>query len=95
MIANKTFDVYTNINTPTAKREYNIYIKSEKHPRTINTPMMGRTYFDIITVTGDKLFDTIFNLIENGTVIDEIHLGYNTRIHVKMDTVNGYIAILR
>ena len=31
---------------------YRIYIRSNANPRTINTPMMGRTNYSIITVEG-------------------------------------------
>ena len=32
--------------------EFTIFIASNEHPRTINTPMNGRTYYSVIRVEG-------------------------------------------
>ena len=60
---------------------YNIYIKSNEHPRTINTPMMGRTYYTKITVQGkEELVKTVNELRAKGEVIREIATDLGTRI---------------
>ena len=35
---------------------YNIYIRSEGHPRTVNTPAMGRTCYEVIRIEGKEAF---------------------------------------
>ena len=56
---------------------YRIYIKSNKHPRTINTPMMGRTNYDVVAVTGKENFIAKLNeLVNNGEVIREVRYGW-------------------
>lgn len=58
-------------------KQYRIYIKSEKNPRTINTPRNGRTYYEMITVEGKEAFIIKLNeLIEKGEVIREVRFGY-------------------
>ena len=58
-------------------KTYRIYIKSEKHPRTINTPMMGRTYFDVICCEGKDAFIAKLNeLVANGEIIREVRFGW-------------------
>lgn len=60
---------------------YNIYIKSNEHPRTINTPAMGRTYFTKIAVTGrDALNAKVAELRANGEIILDIRTNLGTRI---------------
>ena len=55
---------------------YRIYIKSNNNPRTINTPMMGRTYYTIITAQGKEEFITKLNeLVANGETIQEVRCG--------------------
>ncbi|MBR5817187.1 MAG: hypothetical protein IKY62_00935 [Clostridia bacterium] len=57
--------------------EYRIYIKSEKNPRTINTPMMGRCYYDIVTAYGKEEFVAKLNeLVKNGETIREVRFGW-------------------
>ena len=59
------------------KNTYRIYIKSEKHPRTINAPRNGRTYYEVIAVEGKEAFIAKLNeLVENGEVIREVRFGY-------------------
>ena len=60
---------------------YNIYIKSDEHPRTINTPMMGRTYYTKFTVVGkEALAKKIAELRANGEVITEVCTDLGHRI---------------
>jgi hypothetical protein len=62
-------------------KEYRIYIRSNEHPRTINTPMMGRTYYTLITVHGkDALIAKVTELRNAGEHINEIRTGLGTRI---------------
>lgn len=63
-------------------KEYRIYIRSNEHPRTINTPMMGRCYYSIIRVYGnmDDLVAKVQELRNSGEIINEICTGYGTRI---------------
>lgn len=57
--------------------QYRIYIRSNEHPRTINTPMMGRTNFSQITVQGRPALETkVAELRAEGKVISEIRAGY-------------------
>ena len=56
---------------------YRIYIKSNKHARNINTPMMGRTNYDIVTATGKEEFVAKLNeLVANGEEIHEVRYGF-------------------
>ena len=56
---------------------YRIYIKSNKNPRTINTPMMGRTYYEVITVEGKDAFVAKLNeLVANCEIIREVRYGW-------------------
>ena len=56
---------------------YRIYIKSNEHPRTINTPMMGRTNYTVITVVGKEAFiEKLNELIANGATINEVRYGW-------------------
>lgn len=58
-------------------KQYRIYIKSEKNPRTINTPCNGRTYYEVIAVEGKEAFIIKLNeLVANGEVIREVRFGY-------------------
>ena len=63
---------------------YRIYIKSNEHPRTINTPMMGRTYYSVIEVTGKRndLVAKVNELKANGAIITEICTNLGTRIYL-------------
>lgn len=56
---------------------YRIYIHSTKNPRTINTPMMGRTYYERISVNGKEAFIQKLNkLIATGAVVQEVRYGW-------------------
>ena len=59
------------------KNTYRIYIKSTKNPRTINTPMMGRTNYEVISVEGKDAFITKLNeLVQQGETINEVRYGW-------------------
>lgn len=59
------------------KNTYRIYIRSNKHPRTINTPMMGRTYYECIAVEGKENFISKLNeLVSAGETIREVRYGW-------------------
>ena len=59
------------------KNTYRIYIKSNKHPRTINTPKMGRTQYDVIEAVGKEEFITKLNeLVAQGETIQEVRYGW-------------------
>ena len=63
-------------------KNYRIYIKSNKNPRTINTPMMGRTYYEVIEVQGNKeaLESKVAELQNAGKTITEIRTGMGGRV---------------
>ena len=57
---------------------YRIYIKSDKHPRTINTPMMGRTNYECIKAVGKEEFIAKLNeLVKAGETVREVRFGYS------------------
>ena len=64
-------------------RNHNIYIKSDKHPRTINTPMMGRTYYTKVCVFGtvEDLERKVIKLQNAGEHITEISTDLGTKIY--------------
>lgn len=65
------------------RNTYRIYIKSNNNPRTINTPMMGRTYYTKIDVQGKDAFITKLNeLVAAGERINEVRYGWGG-IYVK------------
>ena len=56
---------------------YRIFIKSNEHPRTINTPMMGRTYYSVIDADGKEAFiEKLNELVNAGETITEVRYGY-------------------
>jgi hypothetical protein len=56
---------------------YRIYIHSNKHPRTINTPRCGRTYYDVFEVEGKEQFIAKLNeLVAAGEQISEVRYGW-------------------
>lgn len=60
-------------------KQYRIYIKSAKNPRTINTPCNGRTCYEVVPVEGKEAFIVKLNeLIEKGEVIREVRFGYGS-----------------
>ena len=70
-------------------KNYNIFIRSNEHPRTINTPMMGRTYYTKIVVNGWKALEAkVAELLKAGETINEIATDLGTRYYV---TKNGEI----
>ena len=59
------------------KNTYRIYIKSNEHPRTINTPRNGRVNYTLITVTGKEEFVAKLNaLVAQGETINEVRYGF-------------------
>ena len=63
---------------------YRIYIRSNEHPRTINTPMMGRTYYSIIEVKGVRadLVAKVEELRAKGEFITDIYVGCGHKIYL-------------
>jgi hypothetical protein len=61
------------------QKEYRIYIRSNEHPRTINTPMMFRAYYSIITVVGtfEDMITKVKELKAQGEFIYEVRSGLN------------------
>ena len=56
---------------------YRIYIRSNEHPRTINTPMMGRTYYSVIEAEGTDDYITKLNeLVARGEKVIEVRKGF-------------------
>lgn len=59
------------------KNTYRIYIHSNEHPRTINTPMMGRCWYTCFEVEGrDAMMEKVTELVNAGERITEIRYGY-------------------
>ena len=49
---------------------YTIFVKSNKHPRTINTPMMARTNYDTVEVDSkEKVAHAVATLRARGEVV--------------------------
>jgi hypothetical protein len=66
-----------NNNFVNRSNEYRIYIRSSKNPRTINTPMMGRTNYEVVTAYGKEEFIAKLNeLVNNGETISEVRYGW-------------------
>ena len=56
---------------------YCIYIRSNEHPRTINTPMMARTYYSVIEAEGINGYITKLNeLVAHGEKVLEVRKGF-------------------
>ena len=65
------------MNTTSRSNEYRIYIRSNKNPRTLNTPNNGRAYFSVIVAHGKQEFSEKLNeLIANGEKVLEVRKGY-------------------
>ena len=59
------------------KNTYRIYIHSNEHPRTINTPMMGRCWYTCFEVVGrDAMIEKVTELVNAGKRITEVRYGY-------------------
>lgn len=64
-------------------KNYNIYIRSNEHPRTINSFTNSRCYFTKITVKGkDALKTKVAELKAKGEHISEICTDLGARIRV-------------
>ena len=62
---------------------YIIFIRSNKHPRTINTPMMGRINYTAIRIDGREAMEQkATELVEQGEHISEICTLLGTRIYL-------------
>lgn len=62
-------------------KHYTIYIQSDEHPRTINTPMMARTYFSKIDAYGtEDLERKVSDLRAKGEKITDIRTDLGARI---------------
>lgn len=62
---------------------YNIYIESDEHPRTINTPMMARTNYTQIVVRGkSELYAKVAELHDAGEHITEVRTDLGTWIDI-------------
>lgn len=62
-------------------KNYTIYIRSNEHLRTINTPMMGRTNYTAIKVQGkENLEAKVVELRNAGKKVSEIRTDLGTRI---------------
>lgn len=62
---------------------YTIFVRSNEHARTINTPMMGRTNYTTIKVQGKTdLLAKVEELRANGVIVSDIRTPLGTRIWV-------------
>ena len=62
---------------------YLIFIKSHNHPRTINTPMMGRTNYDCIRVNGRANLEAeVSRLRADGQDITEVRTVLGTYVNI-------------
>ena len=58
-------------------RTHRIYIRSNKHPRTINTPMMARTNYECFEVEGrEAAIEMIKELRAKGEYVYEVRYGF-------------------
>lgn len=58
---------------------YRIYIRSNEHPRTINTPMMGRTDYSVIEAEGrEAAIEKIRELKAEGKHVYEVRYGFGS-----------------
>lgn len=56
---------------------YRIYIRSNEHPRTINTPQNGRTNYTLVCAVGKAEFIKTLNaLLNKGAIITEVRYGW-------------------
>lgn len=61
---------------------YRIYIRSNEHPRTINTPKMARTYFSCFEVEGkDNAIAKAKALTAMGEKVLEISTPFGNKIY--------------
>lgn len=90
----KAMNIITNV-TINPNADYRVFIRSEEHPRTINTFDNQRTYYTANNVKGENLMNYIEECVNNNIVISEIFLGINTKIIVSVDRVNNRIYILK
>ena len=61
-------------------KTYRIYVRSNKNPRTINTPVMGRVNYEIIIVEGAAaMYEKVAELRAADVRITEIRCGFGGR----------------
>lgn len=61
----------------TTNNTYRIYIRSNEHPRTINTPMRGRTYYTLVECEGKEAFTSKLNeLVNEGHTVLDVRKGF-------------------
>ena len=63
-----------------SKDDVMVFVKSDNHPRTINTPANGRTYYDVIVVNRLDLETKLAELRAKGNIVQEIRTPLGTRI---------------
>ena len=62
-------------------KNYNIYVRSAEHARTINTPANGRTNYTCHTVKGwDALEAKVAELVKAGSYITEVRTDLGTLV---------------
>ena len=63
-------------------KRYTIFILSDSHPRTINTPTMGRTNYDKFVVYGlEALRREVKALQDSGKIVTEAATDLGMRIY--------------
>lgn len=69
---------------------YRIYIRSEEHPRTINTPQNGRVLYSVIEVySKEDYLQTLIDLATKGEQITEVRYGWGCTM------INHYADLYR
>lgn len=72
-----------NNTTNNTNKEYRIYIRSDEHPRTINSYQNSRCYYSLIVVRGkDALINKVAELRANGEIITDIRTNLGARIYL-------------
>ena len=63
-------------------KRYTIFVLSDSHPCTINTPTMGRTNYDKFVVYGmEALQREVKALQDSGKIVTEVVTDLGTRIY--------------
>lgn len=72
-----------NNTTNNPNKEYRIYIRSDEHPRTINSYQNSRCYYTLFVVKGRQaLEEKVTELRANGEVITDIRTNLGVRIYI-------------
>ena len=62
---------------------YYIFTRTDEHPRTINTPRNGRTYYSRFIVNGKKAMEEkVQELKKAGVTISEIVTSLGVRVYL-------------